>query len=316
MEPPSSPSSTITAPPDNSENHRRLAKMIVEAMACSFALLHYDSASKSMVQWSWPADEHGLKVPPSDLEKYRNEYELRFPCCLCADGSGREAYVEAVIYSWWDEAAQRTYWTTRCASSVCGYRVVQMDTYSWHEPLAAFRYPRRVEEISRIKLEWSSTEQTELLNKLESSGGDGITVKEFRVLFKWCTKCRRCIGPSSPLLNTWATVDVQEALYSAFCAEQACQASLLSQPYLAKSAHSQRNISLELIILQSKMNHAQAEISLYTVAIGNAHKRDFPDMTGKMLFSDRYIPPPQPDKLCYYDHNIDDEANDCDDFEF
>lgn len=49
----------------------------------------------------------------------------------------------------------------------------------------------KVEEIGRIKLEWSSTEQTELLNKLESSGGDGITAKEFRVLFKWCTKCRR-----------------------------------------------------------------------------------------------------------------------------
>lgn len=91
----------------------------------------------------------------------------------------------------------------------------------------------------------------------------------------------KCIGPSSPLLNTWATVDVQEAFYSAFCAEQACQASLLPQPYLAKGAHSQRNIGLELIILQSKMNRAQAEISLYTVAIGNAREPGFPDMTGR-----------------------------------
>jgi hypothetical protein len=50
MEPPSSPSSTITAPPDYGETPRRLAKLIVEAMTCNFALLHYDSATKSMIE--------------------------------------------------------------------------------------------------------------------------------------------------------------------------------------------------------------------------------------------------------------------------
>ncbi|KAG1892967.1 uncharacterized protein F5891DRAFT_986291 [Suillus fuscotomentosus] len=115
---------------------------------------------------------------------------------------------------------------------------------------------------------------------------------------KWMSVISKCIGPSSPLLKTWATIDVQEAFYSAFCAEQACQASLLPQPYM------------------SKMNRAQAEISLYTVAIGIARERDFPDKTGKPLFSDRFIPPPLPDELCYYDHDIDDEANDCNDFKF
>lgn len=49
----------------------------------------------------------------------------------------------------------------------------------------------KAEEISRVKLEWSSTEQIELLKKLESSDGDGITAKEFRALFKRCTKCSR-----------------------------------------------------------------------------------------------------------------------------
>jgi hypothetical protein len=53
METPSSPSSTITAPPDDHENIQRLAKLIVEAMTCRFAVLHYDSASKSMVAWCW-----------------------------------------------------------------------------------------------------------------------------------------------------------------------------------------------------------------------------------------------------------------------
>lgn len=53
MEPPSSPSSIITAPPDCSETARKLAKLTVEAKTCRLALLHYDSASESMVEWCW-----------------------------------------------------------------------------------------------------------------------------------------------------------------------------------------------------------------------------------------------------------------------
>ncbi|KAG1869345.1 hypothetical protein DFJ58DRAFT_837653 [Suillus subalutaceus] len=53
MEAPSSPSSTITAPPDYHKTARRLAKLIAVAMTCRFALLHYDSASKSMIEWWW-----------------------------------------------------------------------------------------------------------------------------------------------------------------------------------------------------------------------------------------------------------------------
>ncbi|KAG2345995.1 hypothetical protein BDR05DRAFT_946518 [Suillus weaverae] len=59
-----------------------------------------------------------------------------------------------------------------------------------------------------------------------------------------------CVGPSLPLLSTWVAVDVQEAFYSAFHVEQACQA---------------------------KMCCAQAEIELYTVAIANAHEFNFSD---------------------------------------
>ncbi|KAG2145923.1 hypothetical protein DEU56DRAFT_910211 [Suillus clintonianus] len=53
MEPPSSPSSTITAPPDCHETALMLAKLSAEAMICHFALLHYDSVSKSMIEWCW-----------------------------------------------------------------------------------------------------------------------------------------------------------------------------------------------------------------------------------------------------------------------
>jgi hypothetical protein len=52
MEQPPSPSST-TATPDCHEFAQRLGKMIAEAIACCSALLHYDSASQSMVKWCW-----------------------------------------------------------------------------------------------------------------------------------------------------------------------------------------------------------------------------------------------------------------------
>ncbi|KAG2737122.1 hypothetical protein P692DRAFT_201813083 [Suillus brevipes Sb2] len=53
METPSSPSSTITAPPDCHETARMLAKLTTEAVICQSALLHYDSVSKSMIEWCW-----------------------------------------------------------------------------------------------------------------------------------------------------------------------------------------------------------------------------------------------------------------------
>ncbi|KAG2084381.1 uncharacterized protein F5147DRAFT_659851 [Suillus discolor] len=115
MEAPSSPSSTITAPPDYHETTWRLAKLIAEAMTCRFALLHYDSASKSMVEWWWPIDGDGKKILPFNLEIHREEYKLKYPCCLCADGSGRSVYIECAVYSWWNEDTEQFDWTARLA---------------------------------------------------------------------------------------------------------------------------------------------------------------------------------------------------------
>ncbi|KAG1776440.1 hypothetical protein EV702DRAFT_1046056 [Suillus placidus] len=85
-----------------------------------------------------------------------------------------------------------------------------------------------------------------------------------------------CVSPSLPLLSTWVAVDVQEAFYSAFHGEQACQAGLMTQSSAVNANHTyQHNIGLESLILQAKMRHAQAEIELYTVAIANAHEFDF-----------------------------------------
>jgi hypothetical protein len=45
------------------------------------------------------------------------------------------------------------------------------------------------QRISPVKLEWTNREQTELLNKLDSSDGDGIAARDFQILFKHCKRC-------------------------------------------------------------------------------------------------------------------------------
>ncbi|KIK37769.1 hypothetical protein CY34DRAFT_108952 [Suillus luteus UH-Slu-Lm8-n1] len=188
MEAPSSPSSTITAPPDYTETARRLAKMIVEAMTCDFAFMHYDSASEYMIEWRWPIGCDGKRVPPSHLKKHRDGYDFRFPCCLCADGGGRGAYVESAVYSWWDESTKKTDWIARCTANRCGYQ-------------AEFQYPQREQEVlpEAIPLEWTYKEQKELLNRLDSCIGNGISETEFRILFRRCKKCMR-VG-ARPVMN-------------------------------------------------------------------------------------------------------------------
>ncbi|KAG1817879.1 hypothetical protein EV424DRAFT_1347774 [Suillus variegatus] len=474
MEPPSSPSSTITIPPDCREDAQRLAKMITEAMTCHLALLHYDRASKSMVEWCWPADGKGKKIPPCDLEN-----------------GGIGAFVETAVYSWWNETAEKSRRIARCTSDTCGYQV-KIDTYFPIAPFAAFQYPRRVkgpknQKPTHIRFRWTVREQTELLNKLSSSVDNEITAEEFQSLFKKCKKCMRVgahhikktakfklypitmedrdteaathlatpkrsfslnvlvfqasslllllgvtskydrtplertetlnsgksslaptshlqtelkvlsfllkdrvytgnlwelvgertieakqelmlqqhqnlcafglkgrkhhwmrellqlqclnhygatsefstahgdkrtsiimnsISPSLPILNTWVAMDVQEAFYSAFHAEQACQAELLSH---SLPGHTwQRNIGLEFIILQAKTCRAQAEINLYSIAIAKDRGSIFSNNTcgGASPSSSRFVPPPLPDEMCYYDDDIDSELGDFKDFKY
>ncbi|KAG1777568.1 hypothetical protein EV702DRAFT_1197180 [Suillus placidus] len=145
MEPPSSPSSNITAPPDYHETSQRLAKLIAEAMTCRFALLHYDSASKSMIEWCWPVDSDGKKIPLYHLERYRNGHDFKYPCCICADGGGKGAYIEAAVYPWWNEIDKKTDWTARCALDTCGYRV-KINVYFQLLSIGTFQYPQRATE--------------------------------------------------------------------------------------------------------------------------------------------------------------------------
>ncbi|KAG2753753.1 hypothetical protein P692DRAFT_20722120 [Suillus brevipes Sb2] len=194
MEPPSSPSSTITAPPDNYDAARRLAKMSTEAMVSSTALLHYDNTSGSMVEWCWPADSEGKKILPSNFGKHRDEYEFRYPCCLCADGGGKAAYVEAAVYPWWNNTMKQTQWTARCASDKCGYQEVRV-----YSAAVLHHTDGRIDDqkppIPPVRFEWTLQEQKELLNRLAEC--DVIAEKEFRMLFKRCKTCMRVAARST-----------------------------------------------------------------------------------------------------------------------
>ncbi|KAG1774200.1 hypothetical protein EV702DRAFT_1047982 [Suillus placidus] len=125
-------------------------------------------------------------IPPSDLEKGQKKYNFRYPCCLCADSGGSEAYVETAVYSWWNETTKKSHWTARCASDTCGYQV-KIDTYFKPMPWVAFQYPRRgprEQKIASVQFEWTLQEQKDLLNRLSLFADNGITEGEFRVLFK------------------------------------------------------------------------------------------------------------------------------------
>lgn len=107
-----------------------------------------------------PIDGDGNKVLPFNLEIHREEYELKYPCCLCADGRGRTAYIECAVYSWRNKDTGQFDWTARCASDECGYQgqhssrsresqlksrhhLVKIDTYFRLPTITTFQYPRR-----------------------------------------------------------------------------------------------------------------------------------------------------------------------------
>ncbi|KAG1721497.1 uncharacterized protein EDB91DRAFT_1088419 [Suillus paluster] len=127
-----------------------------------------------------------------------------------------------------------------------------------------------------------------------------------------------CVGASLSLLSTCVAVDVQEAFYDAFHAEQACQAGLMTQSFTVNGDLYHGDIGLELLILQAKMRRAQAEIDLYTVAIENAREFNSCDNISVSSSSGGSNPPPlpQPDELYYYDVDRDNVTDDFDNFQF
>jgi hypothetical protein len=56
------------------------------------------------------------------------------------------------------------------------------------------------------------------------------------------------------------------------------QSELMSKSFVARRSNANlRNHGLDLLILQAKMHRAQAEITLYTLALENTHAFDFSD---------------------------------------
>ncbi|KAG1718006.1 hypothetical protein EDD22DRAFT_855722 [Suillus occidentalis] len=99
-------------------------------------------------------------------------------------------------------------------------------------------------------------------------------------------------------------------------AERACQTGLIAEVLATEGNRPyERNIPLEFLILHAKMRRAQAETDLYAMAIEHAREFDFSDNTSVASPLSRFMPPPLPDELCYYDGDPDDEADDFDDFD-
>ncbi|KAG2112390.1 uncharacterized protein F5147DRAFT_684720 [Suillus discolor] len=157
---------------------------------------------------------------------------------------------------------------------------------------------------------WLNRQHCPFLKEFTSSMPEPATTHEA----KRTSVILNCVGSSLPMLSTWVATGIQEAFYDAFHAEHTCQAGLTSHSLTVDGEH-QRNIGLELLILQAKMRRAQAEIDLYTAAIENAREFDF-SATNKPSFSGGHIPPPQPDEMCYYEEDRDTVTDDFDDFEF
>ncbi|KAG1798573.1 uncharacterized protein HD556DRAFT_1306025 [Suillus plorans] len=126
------------------------------------------------------------------------------------------------------------------------------------------------------------------------------------------------IGSSPPLLSTWITADVQEAFYEAFQTELDMQSELMSKSFVAcRSNANLRNHGLDLLILQAKMHRAQAEITLYTLALENTHAFYFSDHSSQTSWDQSILRPILSDELRYCDVDADDDSDQLhhDDFE-
>lgn len=80
----------------------------------------YIQISYQDLMWCRPTDDQNNMIPPDQFENYRTERHLKYPCCLCADGT-QKTYVESIVYPWWNATTGTLVWTTRCATDSCTY---------------------------------------------------------------------------------------------------------------------------------------------------------------------------------------------------
>ncbi|KAG2744886.1 hypothetical protein P692DRAFT_20850060 [Suillus brevipes Sb2] len=164
---------------------------------------------KTLAVWSWPVDENGARVVPSDLVAYRKSHRFRGPRCLCAfldDHKPNDHHEAAIVML---KRGPRTgEYVACCASSKCGYVAFIEQTFNSCE-LPVKRYSRRNPDEARphdimfldgedIKLEFIQKRQRQRnkthdtfdrLLKLDSFTQPGLTEAEFR---RFLTRCNNC----------------------------------------------------------------------------------------------------------------------------
>ena len=69
---------------------------------------------------SRPITQTGERVPPSDFDGYRVNYDFRAPCCLCANDAVGGRYTESAVFLALDGKYTGEY-VAGCASDTCGY---------------------------------------------------------------------------------------------------------------------------------------------------------------------------------------------------
>ncbi|KAG2741792.1 hypothetical protein P692DRAFT_20753758 [Suillus brevipes Sb2] len=192
MEPPSSPSSTITELSHDEDNIRRIAILTTQALISTSSLLHFDTKSQTMIDWSWPADDDYNMIPPNQFGNYRKRRHLKYPCCLCAYMT-QQNYVESIVYSWREETEGTLVWRARCAMDICGYQVKINKYFQLHtQSISLYRLrgdttenqPRSTRQV------WSHQEQNILFSRLGSFAGK-ISLEEFLILFQDCKLCKQ-----------------------------------------------------------------------------------------------------------------------------
>ncbi|KAG1817194.1 uncharacterized protein BJ212DRAFT_1299353 [Suillus subaureus] len=125
------------------------------------------------------------------------------------------------------------------------------------------------------------------------------------------------IGPSMPLLSTWVTADVQNAFYKAFQTELDMQSELMSKSLATRHSNAYLcNLGLDLLILHSKMQHTQAEIKLYMVAINNTHLLDSSNLSSHSAWDETVGMSLLPGEASPYDDLFDGDIEEPIDFDF
>ncbi|KAH6890748.1 hypothetical protein BKA70DRAFT_1441759 [Coprinopsis sp. MPI-PUGE-AT-0042] len=124
-------------------------------------------------------------VPPSNLEEYRHEHELRAPCCLCAL-MDNVPYTESRIGLAGAESSRAGTYVAECALNKCGYYVYLEDFYSLRG-LRIRKYARRDIPI----LEGSTLPATRTAKRwVMKIGREGVSEQDFWLMIGQCPRCQ------------------------------------------------------------------------------------------------------------------------------